>query len=29
VDYLTLDGSQIQIQNNTVPVGAKPIWLEN
>jgi hypothetical protein len=29
LDYLTLDGSKIQIQNNTVPVGAKPIWLEN
>jgi hypothetical protein len=29
IDYLTLDGSKIQIQNSTVPVGAKPIWVEN
>lgn len=29
IDYLALDGSKTQIQNNTVPVGAKPIWLEN
>jgi hypothetical protein len=29
VDYLTLDGTKEQIQNHTVPVGAKPIWVEN
>jgi hypothetical protein len=29
VDYLTLDGNQVQIKNNSVPVGAKPIFVEN
>lgn len=29
VDYLTLDGSKIRITNGTVPIGAKPIWVEN
>ena len=29
VDYLTLDGAKFPIANNTVPIGAKPIWLEN
>jgi len=29
VDYRTLDGSKITIDGNTVPIGAKPIWLEN
>lgn len=28
-DYLTLDGQKIQITNHKVPIGAKPIWLEN
>lgn len=29
VDYRTLDGSKIPIDGTTVPIGAKPIWLEN
>jgi hypothetical protein len=29
VDYRTLDGSKVQIDGNTVPVGIKPIWIEN
>ncbi len=29
VDYRTLDGGTHQINNNTVPIGAKPIWVEN
>jgi hypothetical protein len=29
VDYRTLDGSKIPINSPTVPIGAKPIWLEN
>jgi len=29
VDYVDLDGNTTQIEDNTVPVGAKPIWLEN
>lgn len=29
VDYRTLDGSKVQITGGTVPVGAKPIWVEN
>jgi hypothetical protein len=28
VDYLDLAGGKTQIQNNTVSVGMKPIWLE-
>lgn len=28
VDYLDLAGGRTKIQNNTVPVGLKPIWLE-
>jgi len=28
VDYLDLAGGKTKIQNNTVPVGMKPIWLE-
>jgi hypothetical protein len=28
VDYLTLDGNKIQIQDNSVPIGAKPILIE-
>ena len=28
VDYLDLAGGKTKIQNNTVPVGLKPIWLE-
>jgi len=28
VDYLDLDGGKIKIENGTVPVGLKPIWLE-
>lgn len=27
--YRTLDGDRLGIKNNTVPIGAKPIWLEN
>jgi hypothetical protein len=29
LDYLTIAGDKIQISNNTVPLGAKPIWVEN
>ncbi len=29
LDYRTLDGKKQQITNSTVPIGAKPIWLEN
>ena len=29
VSYLTLDGSKLQIQDNSVPIGAKPILVEN
>jgi hypothetical protein len=29
VDYLDLAGGKTKIQNNTVPVGLKPIWLES
>jgi hypothetical protein len=29
VDYLTLDGGKTQIKNNNVPIGAKPIFMEN
>ena len=29
VNYLTLDGSKLQIQDNSVPIGAKPILVEN
>jgi hypothetical protein len=29
LDYRTLGGSTIQITNGTVPIGAKPIWIEN
>jgi hypothetical protein len=29
LDYLTITGEKIQIANNTVPIGAKPIWVEN
>ncbi len=28
-DYLTLDGSKIAITGGRVPIGAKPIWVEN
>ena len=28
VDYLDLAGGKTKIQNSTVPVGMKPIWLE-
>ena len=29
VNYLTLDGNKVNITNGTVPIGAKPIWLQN
>jgi hypothetical protein len=29
IDYRTLDGEKIQIENNTVPIGYKPILVEN
>src|SRR6202142_2915495 len=29
VDYLTLDGGKVQIKNKSVPIGAKPILMEN
>jgi len=28
-DYKTLDGNTIQLIGNPVPIGAKPVWLEN
>jgi hypothetical protein len=29
LDYRSLDGSKTKITNGTVPIGAKPIWIEN
>jgi polysaccharide biosynthesis protein PslG len=29
ISYLTLDGSRIKITNGKVPIGAKPIWVQN
>ncbi len=29
ISYLTLDGQKINITNGQVPVGAKPIWMQN
>ena len=28
-NYLTLDGGKVKITNGRVPIGAKPIWLQN
>jgi hypothetical protein len=29
ISYLTLDGSKVKIMNETVLIGAKPIWVQN
>jgi hypothetical protein len=29
INYLTLDGNKVNITNGKVPIGAKPLWLQN